>query len=78
MGKGWVLKAVILFIRLYQATLSRLLPGRCRFYPTCSEYAVEALTTYGLLRGGFLALRRITRCHPFHAGGFDPLPRVEP
>ena len=61
-------------IRLYQWTLSPLLGPRCRFHPSCSQYALEALERFGLVRGGWLALRRIGRCHPFHPGGYDPVP----
>ena len=62
------------FIRAYQLILSSVLAPACRFYPTCSEYAATAITEYGVLRGGWLALRRIARCHPFNAGGWDPVP----
>jgi uncharacterized protein len=61
-------------IRLYQQTLSRLLPAACRFTPSCSEYGYEAVARYGVLKGGWLALRRIGRCHPFNPGGYDPVP----
>ena len=61
-------------IRFYQRYVSPAFPGKCRFLPTCSEYAVEAIQKYGVLKGGFLALRRILRCHPFHKGGYDPVP----
>lgn len=61
-------------IRLYQLTLSPLLGPRCRFYPSCSCYAHAALEQHGVLRGGWLALKRVLRCHPFHAGGYDPVP----
>jgi hypothetical protein len=54
--------------------LSPLLPASCRYYPTCSHYAIEALEKHGALRGGWLALKRIARCHPFRPGGFDPVP----
>jgi len=62
------------FIRFYQVALSPLLPASCRYYPTCSAYAIEALERYGAARGTWLTIRRIIRCHPFHAGGFDPIP----
>lgn len=65
---------MILIVRLYQATLSYWLGGHCRFRPTCSEYAIEALDKYGLVRGGLLSLRRLLRCHPLSDGGFDPVP----
>jgi putative membrane protein insertion efficiency factor len=61
-------------IRLYQLIVSPWLGPRCRFYPSCSNYALEALETHGMLRGGWLALRRIGRCHPWHPGGLDPVP----
>jgi putative membrane protein insertion efficiency factor len=61
-------------IRLYQFTLSPLLGNRCRFHPTCSVYAYEAIAKHGLLRGTYLGARRLLRCHPFHAGGIDPVP----
>ena len=57
---------------LYQATLSPFLGGQCRFYPTCSDYALEALARYGLWRGLGKSLWRVARCHPFHPGGYDP------
>lgn len=60
-------------IHLYQKVISPLFPGRCRFFPTCSEYTVEAITKYGVLKGWFLGFLRIIRCHPFHTGGYDPL-----
>ena len=61
-------------IRLYRMLLSPLLGPRCRFAPSCSAYAVEAIERHGVLRGGLLALRRIARCHPWHQGGYDPVP----
>ncbi len=60
-------------IRLYQATLSRFLPPSCRYYPSCSQYAFEAVERYGLFHGGWLAAKRLARCHPFHPGGYDPV-----
>jgi putative membrane protein insertion efficiency factor len=68
-------KTVALFlIRAYQLTLSPLLGNRCRYHPTCSAYAREAIDKYGFLRGTSLGIRRLLRCHPFHAGGIDPVP----
>lgn len=61
-------------IRLYQWTLSPWLGGACRFEPSCSNYAVQAVQKHGSLRGAYLAVRRILKCHPFHSGGFDPVP----
>lgn len=65
---------LILIVRFYQATLSRVLGGHCRFQPTCSVYAIEALRAHGGLRGSWLTLRRLARCHPFGGHGFDPVP----
>jgi len=67
-------RAAAALIRLYQWTLSPLLGSHCRFHPSCSQYALEAITKHGLVRGGLLGVRRIGRCHPFHDGGFDPVP----
>ena len=67
-------KLLILLVRGYQVGISPLLPASCRYYPSCSAYAVEAIERHGAARGGWLALRRIARCHPFRAGGFDPVP----
>jgi putative membrane protein insertion efficiency factor len=61
-------------IRLYQILVSPALPSTCRFVPSCSQYAVEAITHFGLLKGGWLAVKRILRCHPFNPGGYDPVP----
>jgi len=69
-----VRKLLILPIRVYQLVISPLLPPRCRFYPTCSQYAIEALQKHGAIRGGWLALKRILKCHPLHPGGIDPVP----
>jgi putative membrane protein insertion efficiency factor len=61
-------------IRIYQLTLSPLLAPSCRFHPTCSEYTREAVLRYGLMRGAWLGLKRLARCHPWHGGGYDPVP----
>jgi len=61
-------------IRLYQMTLSRVLPPSCRFTPSCSHYGYEAFKRFGVLKGGWLTVRRIARCHPFNPGGYDPVP----
>lgn len=65
---------LILLVRAYQLVLSPLFGKNCRFHPSCSAYAVEAIQKYGSLRGGWMALRRILRCHPWHPGGCDPVP----
>ena len=62
-------------IKIYQKVISPLTPPSCRFYPTCSHYGLEAIETHGALKGSWLAIRRISKCHPFHEGGFDPVPR---
>ena len=67
-------KLVIFPIRVYQRVLSPLLPNRCRFYPTCSHYAVEAIEKHGVIKGLWLAIKRILKCHPLHPGGVDPVP----
>ena len=67
-------KIVCALIWLYQVSISPMLGDRCRFHPTCSEYAKEAIATHGILRGIALAVRRLLRCHPWRDGGFDPVP----
>jgi len=69
-------RAVVALIQLYRQAISPIRPPSCRFTPTCSGYAVEAIQVHGLIRGGLLALRRLGRCHPFRAGGHDPVPPV--
>ena len=69
------MKVVLLFlIRFYRGCLSPLKPPSCRYIPTCSEYAMIAVEKYGAAKGSFLAIKRILRCHPFHKGGYDPVP----
>jgi putative membrane protein insertion efficiency factor len=65
----WLLIQLVL---LYRVTLGRILGGQCRFYPTCSQYAIDAVTKYGAFRGSWKAIKRMLRCHPASRGGFDP------
>ena len=65
-------------IRLYQWTLSPLLGPTCRFYPSCSQYALQSVLRFGFFHGSWLALKRLGRCHPWHPGGFDPVPQARP
>jgi uncharacterized protein len=67
-------KAALLLIRAYQLLISPWFPSCCRFAPSCSQYAAEALTRHGFWRGLWLSLKRLARCHPFHPGGWDPVP----
>ncbi len=67
-------KPMMAAIRFYQKHITPGLPPRCRYIPTCSEYALEAVERYGAVKGGWLAAKRIARCHPFHKGGYDPVP----
>ena len=68
-------KVLLKLFRFYQTSISPICPPRCRFIPSCSQYAVEAVEKYGAAKGGFLALKRFLRCHPFHRGGwYDPVP----
>jgi putative membrane protein insertion efficiency factor len=67
-------RALLALIRGYRYLLSPWWGGNCRFTPTCSEYAIQSLQQYGALKGSWLALRRLLRCHPWHPGGFDPVP----
>ena len=66
-------KIAIVIIKCYRLFISPLKPPTCRFMPTCSEYALQAIEKYGIIRGGSMAIRRILRCHPFHPGGYDPV-----
>ncbi len=65
-------RLIILMVLAYRATLGRLLGGHCRFQPSCSQYAIDAVTKYGPLRGSWRAARRVLRCHPWGSGGYDP------
>ncbi|MFT4925185.1 MAG: putative membrane protein insertion efficiency factor [Phenylobacterium sp.] len=67
-------RLLIAFVRFYQLVISPLTGPRCRFIPTCSSYAIEAVTTHGAIKGSWLSIRRIGRCHPFCEGGYDPVP----
>lgn len=73
-GRNILAEIMISAISLYRTTLGVLLPNACRFSPTCSAYASDAIRTHGPGRGAWLALQRIMRCHPFHPGGYDPVP----
>ena len=67
-------KVLVLIVRGYQLWISPLFPAACRYYPTCSAYAIEAIEKHGALSGSWMAARRIARCHPFRPGGYDPVP----
>ena len=71
-------KLAIASIRVYQYAISPMMASHCRFYPSCSQYAREAVERYGAWRGGGLAIRRLLRCHPWHEGGIDPVPELPP
>jgi len=71
---SWATRIILLAIRFYQRVISPTLPPSCRFVPSCSEYAYQAVQKYGALRGSWLGLTRLLRCHPFHPGGYDPVP----
>ena len=68
-----MLRAIVALLRFYKRCVSPLLPSACRFYPTCSEYMREAVEKYGAVRGVWMGVKRLCRCHPFNAGGFDPV-----
>lgn len=67
-------QAVLQGLRLYKRFISPLFPPSCRYVPTCSEYMYDAVAKYGVLKGGWMGLKRLSRCHPFHPGGYDPVP----
>lgn len=67
-------KIAILFVKFYQAAISPLLPNSCRYTPTCSQYAIEAIDKYGAIKGSWMGLKRILRCHPRGGHGYDPVP----
>ncbi|MCC6909986.1 MAG: membrane protein insertion efficiency factor YidD [Phycisphaerales bacterium] len=73
-GASLPARALIAIVRLYQVTLGHLIGGQCRFCPSCSRYSIEALARHGALRGGWLTLRRLVRCHPWGGSGDDPVP----
>ena len=70
-------KFLVFLLKSYKRYISPLVPPACRFRPTCSEYAAEAISAHGTLKGSWLALVRLLKCHPFHPGGFDPVPEKE-
>ncbi|MCQ2248457.1 MAG: membrane protein insertion efficiency factor YidD [Treponema sp.] len=82
MQKSWLIESIGRFVskiliglvRFYQVFISPLFPACCRYTPTCSKYAIDALKKYGPVKGSYLSVRRIARCHPFHKGGYDPVP----
>ena len=67
-------RSMMVMLRFYKRQISPALPPCCRYFPTCSEYAMQAVTKYGAVKGGWLALRRVARCNPLHKGGYDPVP----
>jgi putative membrane protein insertion efficiency factor len=71
---GWPSRAAVALLAGYKRWISPFLPRACRFEPTCSVYASGAISKHGFARGGWLAIKRLSRCHPFHKGGFDPVP----
>ncbi|WNS74684.1 membrane protein insertion efficiency factor YidD [Bacillus sp. DTU_2020_1000418_1_SI_GHA_SEK_038] len=73
-----MLKKILLgLIRFYQIVISPLKPPTCRFYPTCSHYGLQSIKRFGAIKGGWLTIKRIVKCHPFHPGGFDPVPEKQ-
>ncbi len=76
-ARRWLALPLIALVKLYQLAISPWLGGNCRFQPTCSAYAIEALETHGPLKGSWLAMRRISRCHPWGGSGYDPVPGTD-
>jgi len=74
MVSRFLVKMMVGMISIYKRCISPYMPPSCRFTPTCSTYAIEALQKYGVVKGSWLAIKRILRCHPFHEGGYDPVP----
>ena len=72
--KNLPMKGMLVMLRFYKREISPMLPPCCRYTPTCSEYAMQAVEKYGAVKGGWLAAKRILRCHPFHEGGYEPVP----
>lgn len=75
--RRWLAMPLVGLVKFYQLAISPWLGGNCRYQPTCSAYAIEALETYGVLKGGWLAVKRISRCHPWGGSGYDPVPGTE-
>jgi putative membrane protein insertion efficiency factor len=75
-GQEWAKQGLIILIRLYQYTFSTLLGPCCRFTPSCSSYALLSIQRFGIIAGAWLVLRRLIKCHPFHPGGYDPVPEI--
>lgn len=73
----WIKWILIGIIRFYQKWISRFTPPTCRFYPTCSHYGIESINRFGVFKGGWLTVRRIVKCHPFHPGGVDLVPEKQ-
>ena len=71
------LKSIIILLRAYQWVISPILGANCRFYPSCSSYTIQAIETHGILKGSFLAIKRIGKCHPWHPGGIDEIPEKQ-
>jgi len=76
-GSAMAKKILILFVRTYQLLISPLLGANCRFQPTCSRYMIDAIDRFGAMKGTWLGLRRLSRCHPWHEGGLDPVPELK-